>query len=1354
MFYDGLDLVTGFVFHKDGVIVTQAPEILFLRDTDGDGKADKTEVLFTGLGMGDTHAVINNPRWGWDGWVYATHGYSGSSAVKNVRGEKMPNLGSGVVRFRPDGLAIEQYTSKGGNTWGLQVTADNRVMWTQPTSGQLLMHTVLPEHTLARGKVGRTAGYHVVEKSGKTFPALSWEQMAYVQIDWVGSFTAAAGTVIYDGGAWPAEYNGDYFCTEPTINIVHHARLTPEGSSYTFHKLPGREETEFIRSKDMWWRPIEVRVGPEGGVYIGDFYNQAVIHNDTRGPDHNKVNAAVRPDRDHYFGRIWRIDHKQARKLAVPNLSASPGEAEAALRHPNRAVRMSALRLLSEGAQASKAGALKAVEAAKALAADASAENRITALWLGFHGHRAGADAGAGAAWLAAFVSDKDAGVRRNVALAIEAGAQAPAVGGGVSVPADRGLEALLGDSDPQVRLAALRALAAEGLSEASAKALVAAFPKLEDDFQRSAAIAAAAGSPSRVLSLALDVAEPAAVAPLVGALTQALTDPAEVSKLVVSLAGKPASTDGLKRSILESLARTVESAPAMSVELGEAFTKLLNGGAAAAALPLAVNWDKAGVLKPVTAGLVDALFKRLREGAENDRLAAGETLLGLRGANAEALPAVAKLLADAGLSAGAKVRLIGLLAETGDRAVGQALVAVFGSLDAGGQLAAFEAFLKRGEWTVALLEAAAAKRVEIAKLGPANLNRLRRHPDPAVSNRAEKVLEDLNPQRATMNEKIAKLAPEVEGEGGDPAKGKALFATTCAICHVFDGHGKEIGPGLTGMGAHGAAELLTAIVDPNREVEPSYVTWNFELKNGQFVAGVIARENPAAVILRNLTGEQELKTADIKARVNTGVSLMPEGFDVLGGAQLRDLIAYMRSVDGGRFRVLDLKSAFTATSARGLYQTNAANPEMVQFKRFGSVKFGGIPFNLVAADKAATGRNVVQLQGGPKAAFSKTLPASVEVSGGGFRANRLHFLGGVGGWAHPYSRDEFVVMKAVVHLVGGGSETLEFKNGVEFADYIARNEVPGSKYCEDLTSGRAQVRWYSAALKSAGAIEKIVLESTNTMVAPTTFAITAELADPNAPPLEKPESKPAPAPAKPVAAQDSDADFKPQFSDPVPEPPATRPAKGPRVLLVGGGSSHDFVKFFGNTDKETLASVAGWVDFTQNLNGIGAVLDRVDVLVLSANQPVSAATRKALLEYAARGGAIVAHHPGTWYAWRNFPQWNKEIVGGGARGHDALGPYTAKVEVADHPITKGVPAGFEITDELYNFVEDPEATPVQVLVSAASPKSGKVFPQVFVVKHPKARIVGLTLGHDARAHDLPAYQTLLRNAVLWTASK
>ena len=155
-----------------------------------------------------------------------------------------------------------------------------------------------------------------------TYPLMTWPEQAYVQIDLVGQFTAAAGCAVYDGGAWPDKWRYAYFTGEPTLNIVHQEFVKPDGVSYTTEKEAGREQTEFIRSKDLWFRPIETRVGPDGALYIVDFYNQAVIHNDTRGPLHGPANAAVRPDRDHYFGRIWRVQHKQAKKLDVPVLES------------------------------------------------------------------------------------------------------------------------------------------------------------------------------------------------------------------------------------------------------------------------------------------------------------------------------------------------------------------------------------------------------------------------------------------------------------------------------------------------------------------------------------------------------------------------------------------------------------------------------------------------------------------------------------------------------------------------------------------------------------------------------------------------------------------------------------------------------------------------------------------------------------------------------------------------------------------------------------------------------------------------------------------------------------------------
>lgn len=1377
VFYEGLDLVTGFVFYKDGVIVTQAPDILFIHDPGPDGKARKVEKLYTGLGTRDTHAVINNPRWGWDGWIYATHGYSSSDKVTNGDGSKsFGTIGSGVVRFKPDGSQIEQYSSKGGNTWGLQITADNRVMWTQPTSGQLLMQTLLPESTLGRGKIGNTNSYNVVIKSDKTYPAMAWEQLAYVQIDFVGSFTAAAGCAIYDGGAWPAEWNGSYFCTEPTINIVHQRFLDPQGSSYTWHKQQGREETEFIRSKDMWFRPIETRIGPDGALYVLDFYNQAVIHNDTRGPDHNEVNAAVRPDRDHYFGRIWRIEHKDAKKLAVPDLSkASVRELAKALESPNRTLRMTADRLIFE--RITSRDDHETTELVGPLTKQGPDEMRIAALWALVKGGEFSTGS------LTTMMSDVSAEVRRNAALAAEyqlarRGSVTTVIKGetvrllDIDQIQDK-LAALTSDPEAKVRLAALRGLAAGEPKDSLAKAIINAWPKLDDDFQKSAAVAAASRNPPAVLAAAFDNADPAALTPLISAVAKNL-DADTAGKLVISMADKPDGAETIKRTVLETLGRNAKEVPTTSPNLSMALGKLLDSNLSGAVLPLAAKWDKDGVLKEQVKKLSIRLLDSLKDGNSpvDSRVAAARNLIDLRGTNPEILPTLLAQL-SATNNADFQHGLIGVLGESDDASVGAALTKAFPKLPAKVQTVAFDAVLKRADWSNAFLDAVKAKEIDLTTLGPANTSRLRSHPDKAVAKRAVKLLDEINPLVKAKKDAIEKLFP-IASQKGDAKRGKELFTTTCAICHNFHGAGAEIGPILTGMGTHGASELITAIVDPNAEVDPSFVQWNIETKDGQAYAGVIASENPTSITLKSLAGVQEVKTADIKSRVNTHRSLMPEGFEGLGGEALRDIITYLQVEDGGRFRILDLRDAFTTSTSGGLYNSTANKRDSFEFTKTGTVNVEGIPFSIVSPEKTVGGSNIVVLKGGPDNAYSKTLPQKVEIKVGGFKANRLHFLGGVTGWGYRNGGETSDVLKITVHTTHDQHETLECRNGVEFADYIHRVDVPGSKYAEGLVKEH-QLRWFTKQLSGPLDIDRITLESAGTNAAPTIVAITAELADANTPaPATANTSKTgtgtlilsannsytgttvvsgqvaAAAPAKP----DEDAGFKPQFSDPVPQPPATRPASGPRVLLVGGGSSHDFVKFFGGTDKATLTPQVGWVDFTQNANGVPAILDRVDVLVWSANQPISSATRKALIDFANSGKGIIALHPGTWYAWNNFPEWNKQVVGGGTRGHDKLGPYSVKITNADSPITKGVTPTFDITDELYNYIADPAATPIEVLATATSPNTGKTFPQVFIVKHPKARIVGITLGHDARAHDLPEYQTLLKNAVNWVGGK
>jgi type 1 glutamine amidotransferase len=210
-------------------------------------------------------------------------------------------------------------------------------------------------------------------------------------------------------------------------------------------------------------------------------------------------------------------------------------------------------------------------------------------------------------------------------------------------------------------------------------------------------------------------------------------------------------------------------------------------------------------------------------------------------------------------------------------------------------------------------------------------------------------------------------------------------------------------------------------------------------------------------------------------------------------------------------------------------------------------------------------------------------------------------------------------------------------------------------------------------------------------------------------------------------------------------------------VLLAGGGSSHDFQKYFKEADTAILKGAGYAVQYTEDFQVAANKLAEADVLVFSTNQGTfgNIAFRAALEQFAAKEKGIVLLHAGLWYNFKDWPEFNKVYAGGGSRGHDNLSkPFEVKVTKPEHPIMRGVPASFTLTDELYYMIPDAAGSPIEVLGEAISAQTGKVFPNIFTVRHEKARIAGIALGHDARAHDLPAFQTLLKNAVAWAAGK
>jgi len=1328
VFADGLELPTSLVFYKDGVIVSQAPETLWIRDTDGDGKADTSKVLFTGWGTFDTHAVTSNLKWGPDGWIYGSVGYS-SGDVKSGDGSKaFGRIGAGLYRFRPDGSALEQVAAGSCNTWGCEIAPDGEIFFTTATCGEPILHVVMPEKAIAKAGVpGIRAAKPIIEEN-KVFPPRHETRQPYVQIDWVGAWTAASGSTIYDGGAWPDKWSGpswSFFLHEPTVWLTHHEFLDPKGVSYQGRREESRKDTHFFTSTDYWFKPIHSHVGPDGALYVVDFYNQIAVHNDTRGPAHGARNAASRPDRDHQFTRLWRIQHKQASTLPPYTLDArKPAVLVDMLDHPNGWVRMTANRLLSEGA-----GRAVLAELETKSANARTTYGRINALWVLQNLGSLDGEV------VHAAINDANPVVRKNaVRAAAERGLKND------SLPMDT-VRARLNDSDPRTRLQAFLGLGTLSPTREIADLVVEAWPTLKDSFLETAAMSATAADPLLYLNAAFDAKDPAFVATLVPQLARQIgnrNDSSLAKAAVLAIASKPAALDSLKSSAMVALAAALKPDVKPSVDdgLGVAIRQLLSSEATAgASLPFVARWDLGTAAGDAVGGAISRAETQLSNASvsDADRGQIALNLLGVRKLNASIVPAVARIVTD-GSSPALKRRVIEALGNTGDTGAGQALLAALPSLDFDLRELAFGQLLKRADWSDAVVQALADKKIDHRLLGPSNLHRLRTHADKAVASRAGTVIDDLKgPEQKEKDSLIAKVRPDAV-KPGNAANGAKLYTQNCAVCHKYKNEGAEFAPNLTGMGAHGPEDLLIHILDPNRVVEPNFIAVSIETRDDMTYDGIVLRENNSVVVLRNQTAETEIRKDNIASRASTGRSLMPEGFEQLGVEGLRDLLTYL-CADDLKYRILDMATAFTANSTRGIYMTAESRDESLRFRKWGTIQHRGIPFDIVNPARTPTGNNLIVLQGG--AGMSRTYPKEVEIKVGGLQVSRLHVLGGVAGWGFPLGQKDQPVARMVVHYAGGATEEFILRNGVEVADYIAKIDVPGSEALPDLDKllmqGR-QLRYFNRPLSKKGTVEKLVLASYANDVAPTFVSVTAELGEPagNA------------AASAPVAAA------------PAAPKPTAKWGPGLKVLLIGGGASHDYNRWFNLADVALLNDL-GWIT-AQYFEPPDLSVDTVraaDVLVISANKAFpDPAVRKEIFAHVEAGKGLVLLHPGVWYNWPDWAEFNRELAGGGSRGHDSLGEFEVQVGNAKHPLLDGVPDAFKIIDELYWFEPSAGGTPITVLATAQSKAKSKAFPQVFTVDHPKTRIAAITLGHDGRAHTHDAYKALLRNAVFWVNAK
>jgi len=339
VFADGLNIPTSLTFANGGVIVAMAPHFLFLKDTDGDDKADVREKIITGWGKSDTHAGPSNLKYGLDNKVWGVLGYAGFEGT--VSGKDL-SFSQGVYNFDPDGNNLDYLGRTSNNTWGLGFSEEFDV-FISTANGLHSAYLAMTNEYVRRPILGG-AGNTVYSADGHyDMPHVT----PYLrQVDFHGGYTAAAGHNLYTARNYPKSYwNKVGFVAEPTGRVLHNAILEKDGAGYS-----EKNGFNLLASSDEWFSPVHAEVGPDGAVWVADWYNFIIQHNPTpRGFENGEGNAYINPLRDRGHGRIYRVVYKDAKPYEPMQLDAKDSEGLlAGLKNDNMFWRTTAQRLIVE----------------------------------------------------------------------------------------------------------------------------------------------------------------------------------------------------------------------------------------------------------------------------------------------------------------------------------------------------------------------------------------------------------------------------------------------------------------------------------------------------------------------------------------------------------------------------------------------------------------------------------------------------------------------------------------------------------------------------------------------------------------------------------------------------------------------------------------------------------------------------------------------------------------------------------------------------------------------------------------------------------------------------------------------
>jgi putative membrane-bound dehydrogenase-like protein len=865
VFAEQLLFANGVLPWRGGVLVTAAPHIIHLTDTDGDGKADQREVLYEGFAAQNPQLRVSHPVLGIDNWVYVANGLRGGQVKRSGRPDAKPINVSGMdFRFDLVHDRHEAITGMGqyGNTfddWGRRFVCTNR---------NHLIPIVMPSRYVKRNPYLAPPGaLHDNQGPGgaaRVYPlSRNWTTSSLH----TGHFSAACSVTIYRSSLLPEDYRGCAFTCEPTGNLVHQEVLTPDGAS--FRHRPAGDGVEFLASPDDWFRPVFLAHGPDGALYVVDMYRAVIEHPEFMPPElKNRPDLLLGKDR----GRIWRIvPDKPVDRLPRPRLSkATTQELVKLLEHPDAWWRTTAQRLLLERQDRSASKMLRGLTNVRSPEQSLA---RLHAVWL----LESLGDLDP-LLIVRLLVVDPNPRIREHAVLLSERWlASNPVIRNAVLGLADH--------EDPRLRFQV-----ALTLGEWEDDAILAPLARIalagaDDPWTRMAVASAVPNRAGELIAVlcqqfALTRSATAARLTLLQELTTlvgARRDAAEVAKVLRVLAAvQDASRERWQMAGLNGMARGMSR---RGTHLGEFLQSLPAADRAVVNETTALLTQAAGVAAD-------------RKRDEVDRVAAVRLLAHAPWDVAE--PTLRGLLTEDPLQEIGLAAVRALAAHSRSE-VPVLLMKPWRSYTPAVRREVLEAMLQRPERLLVLLQELEAGQIKPGDLDATRTRQLVNHSKPEIRDRARKLLQANLPAE---RKKVLETYKAALAMKGDPQRGRGVFQKHCATCHRVAGVGVDVGPDVADTRTKTPEMLLLDILDPNAAIDSNYINYTVTTRGGKVLTGILANETASSLTLRRAENQSDVVLRqDIDEIQSTGVSLMPEGQEKnLTVEEMADLLNFLKN--------------------------------------------------------------------------------------------------------------------------------------------------------------------------------------------------------------------------------------------------------------------------------------------------------------------------------------------------------------------------------------------------------------------------------------------------------------------------